>query len=169
MGAKHLSLCGQKFNRLTVISKMEKVAGKRLHWLCRCDCGKETSVVGYKLTSNHTRSCGCLKREKSSERMIKLGKVSGKINGGWNKGMRGEGTGHWKGGRKMHRGYILVLTEGSYQNEHRVVMEKHLGRKLTKAEVIHHINGVRTDNRLENLMLFPNHSEHMKHHNQLKK
>ena len=37
-----------------------------------------------------------------------------------------------------------------------------LMRYLTQSEVVHHINGVRSDNREENLMLFPNDSEHIK-------
>ncbi len=45
-----------------------------------------------------------------------------------------------------------------------IIMEKHLGRFLTKEEVVHHRNEIKTDNRIENLQLFANKAEHMRYH-----
>ncbi len=49
-------------------------------------------------------------------------------------------------------------------DEHRYIMEQHLGRKLTRYEVVHHINEDKRDNRLENLQLMSL-KEHSKVHN----
>jgi flagellar basal body rod protein FlgC len=88
----------------------------------------------------------------------------------------GENNSHWKGGKKKCHDYVYVwnpthpnAANNGYVFEHRLVMETHLGRTLLPEEVVHHINGIPNDNRIENLMLFKNHSEHISLHNRSRK
>lgn len=67
-------------------------------------------------------------------------------------------------------GYYAIHTPGhprggkqGYVFEHILIMEKHIGRYLTKEECVHHINHDRKDNRIENLQLFASHGEHTKY------
>ncbi len=58
-------------------------------------------------------------------------------------------------GRTRHRkGYVYFKNEGRYVFEHVLAMERHLGRRLLEGENVHHINGVRDDNRIVNLELW---------------
>lgn len=71
-----IDLTGQKFNKLTVLSKdEEKSAKKRIYWKCKCDCGNEVSISADRLKSGHTKSCGCLKKE--AQRQDLTGKTFG--------------------------------------------------------------------------------------------
>ena len=59
--SKAFELTGQKFNKLTVISKNGKSSSGDILWKCRCDCGNEINVISTHLKSNNTKSCGCIK------------------------------------------------------------------------------------------------------------
>ena len=70
----------------------------------------------------------------------------------------------YKGGRSINKtsGYASKSILGRSVMEHRHVMEVHLGRPLLRTEHVHHINGDRSDNRLENLELHSSQTDHLR-------
>jgi len=138
---KFKDLTGKKFGRLTVLRFNGKNQRGDLRWLCQCECGNQKSIVGGNLNNNTIRSCGCLRTEINKR--------------------RGPQCHNWKGGRTIDdNGYVRIycrehpnVDSKGYVREHSLVMEKHLGRYLLSGETIHHKNGIRRDNRIENLEL----------------
>lgn len=105
-------------------------------WICRCSCGAERAVTGDNLRYGSSRGCGCRRTQTLTNRT---------------------GSKHhlWKGGKHtdVHGYVILNVGNNKERKEHRVVMEKHLGRPLAPLEIVHHKNGIRSDNAIANLEL----------------
>jgi len=89
----------------------------------------------------------------------------------------GKNNPNWKGGIYIdHDGYIHIYSpqhpnkdKRGYVKEHRLKMEKHLGRYLTKEEIVHHKDSIVNNNNISNLKLFKNVSEHIKYHRNILK
>ena len=123
-------------------------------------CGKQFRTNKSSLAGGRGKVCGIKCRPEYIKKTVK----------------RMEQSPVWKGGRmKNPDGYIRIYLPKHHRAgkrgdvmEHWLVVEKNIGRYLKKKEVVHHINGVKDDNRIENLMLFPNTGEHTKFHHKLR-
>lgn len=138
-------LLGQKFGHWTVVSRASQnpeLVSRSALWVCQCDCEAATTKVvpAGALKSGKSASCGCERNKASSE---------------WHRSHRGELHPNWKGGGWVNvHGYREIMVDAVQVLEHRHVMEQYLGRKLFPEENVHHKNGNRTDNRIENLELW---------------
>ena len=95
-----------------------------------------------------------------------------------NRAYAGEQCHLWKGGNSKNgeERYIAIPPPSDYVGEvkangwifeHRIVAQRKLGRPLLPQEEVHHIDDNGKNNHPDNLMVFPNHKEHMKHHHDL--
>lgn len=85
----------------------------------------------------------------------------------------GEKNGNWRNASRVvtNRGYAKIKAHehprrdrDGYVLEHIVVVEKEIGRFLYEGEVVHHIDGNKTNNDIKNLKLYESHSQHVKDH-----
>lgn len=145
-----INLVGQRFGKLTVISKGDMKIFPRgsmaRQWHCKCECGVVLQVLGSNLRCGNSKSCGCADSTRKKQ--------------------KGSLCHNWRGGRWINRdGYVMVYINDTdrpfirsktrtYELEHVLIMSRHLNRMLTKHETVHHMNGRRDDNRIENLELW---------------
>ncbi len=124
-------LTGQGFGKWTVLGRSENGNYGGAMWRCRCRCGREKVVKAGSLIQGTSKSCS-------------------------SKTCRPNWT-----GRHSINGYVSLTDPGhpnangrGYIMEHRAIMSEYLGRPLTPKETVHHKNGIRDDNRPENLELW---------------
>ena len=138
---------GARYGRLVVLAYGRHEA-KNGHSMitCLCDCGAQKNIWAHLLTAGVTQSCGCLHKEMMQGRV-------------------GDKHANWKGGRSIHEGGYVLIKKRSHPNaqidgyifEHIFIMSEFLGRPLRENENVHHRNGFKDDNRLDNLELWTIH------------
>lgn len=67
-----IDLTGERFGRLTVIEKIPS-NNTNARWLCKCDCGNYTDVLGTTLRRGESKSCGCLRADEMKKKMTTHG------------------------------------------------------------------------------------------------
>ena len=159
------------------VDKLKSGSEKKVVLVCDL-CGKETitlwhNYIQYQRKNGWTGNSKCQPCAARNTGIRMKGKRNPRI---LSRNTRtGSASQNWKGGKYIDlHGYVMVLVrhgkrlEGEsgwarYKKEHIVLIEEHLGRTLGKSEIVHHINGDKQDNRLENLWV-STHSEHRKAH-----
>lgn len=105
--------------------------------------------VGLTNQAIHSRLYKAGVKIRSISEAVKLAFKTGRA-----KPKRGKDNYGWKGGRSKNKtGYIDIRVNGKRKLEHRAIMEKHIGRPLRRSEIVHHLNGIKDDNRIENLKI----------------
>lgn len=69
---QRLDLAGKRFGKILCIKDVGQSNNKNRIWLCKCDCGDEFTAIGSDIVNGHTKSCGCIQRQKIGERYGRL-------------------------------------------------------------------------------------------------
>lgn len=128
------------------------LAGNNMYvWAACVECGGERWVLLLRGKPKYELCNACSRKRRGQEHTSTDSKI-------------------WRGGRRdERRGYVLVYVEDDdplacmrmagrqYVYEHRLIVAKHIGRPLKSHEIVHHINRMKDDNRIENLEMMDRH------------
>lgn len=68
MNGRFVDMSGMKLNKLTVLELSHVGVNSLAYWSCKCECGESVVVSGASLRKGNTKSCGCLRNQKASQR-----------------------------------------------------------------------------------------------------
>ena len=136
-----------KLNEIKTAKEIDKKGSHRYIWHVCVDCGKERWVS---LTKGLPRNSLCRFCRPTRK---------GEYNSNWKGGRRADGHGYIRVYVYDENPFSKMANDGCIL-EHRLVVAQHLGRCLESWEIVHHLNGIRDDNRIENLELLPNKANH---------
>jgi hypothetical protein len=138
--------------------------GKPKSDICHsCSKKRQLKIYGHPLKGRHPSKETLLKMSKSLK-----GKMTADKNPNWNGGRYLTQSGYvevaiYPDNFFYSMGRIHAGSVAAYVKEHRLVMAQHLGRCLYGWEVVHHKNGIKDDNRIENLELTTKNAHHKDH------
>lgn len=127
-----------------LLRKANDMKNKKFWTLAKCaECNTEIDVMISRIAHKKNSFCN----EKCQRAFFKNNPPN-KKDGGW-----------------LENGYrVLHIRNGKPKKEHRLIIEKIIGRDLKPKEVVHHVNGVKNDNRVENLQYFRHAAAHVRLH-----
>lgn len=147
-----------QLNEIKTGKELEVRSTNRFIWVACSGCGVERWV---KLHKGKPRTVMC----RNCAQRLAIKAIIGKPG---HPGKRWDSNHNWTGGKvKTKKGYIKVklkpddffysmTAQAAYVFEHRLIMAQHLGRCLHRWELVHHKNGIKDDNRIQNLQLVTN-------------
>lgn len=119
-----IDMTGKRFARLTVLERAENDKYGNAFWLCQCECGNKVRVSGQSLRNGHTKSCGCLQKEKARLRFLKYGHLL-KSSVPWNKGLKFRTPPYYKQIKTIY----YAMRQRCY-NSHNAEYERYGGRGI---------------------------------------